>query len=143
VRSRRYAVEQVVDLEQADAVLTVRNQLGQDPEVRRQAQLHGVPILVIKSDSLHQVQRGLQRLLLRRQPEGEAPLQVLPDDAAGAMEECRLAVEQVVLPRGCPVELLPRSARVRQIQAEQVRRYGLRCAEFGTGGELRLRVFPR
>ncbi|MCP9846126.1 AAA family ATPase [Synechococcus sp. Lug-A] len=143
VRSRRYAVEQVVDLEQADAVLTVRNQLGQDPEVRRQAQLHGVPILVIKSDSLHQIQRGLERLLRRRQPDGVAPLQVLPDDAYGAMEECRLAVEQVVVPRGCPVELLPRSARVRQIQAEQVRRYGLRCAEFGSGGELRLRVFPR
>jgi hypothetical protein len=58
------------------------------------------------------------------------------------MEECRLAVEQVVLPQGRPVELLPRSERVRQMQAELVGRYRLRSAVFGRGLQQRLRVFP-
>ena len=65
-----------------------------------------------------------------------------PDDAHGAMEECRLAVEKVVLPRGQPVELLPRSERVRTMQAELVSRYRLRSAVFGRGPQQRLRVFP-
>jgi hypothetical protein len=58
------------------------------------------------------------------------------------MEECRLAVEKVVLPQGRPVELLPRSERVRSMQAELVTRYRLRSAVFGRGPQQRLRVFP-
>ncbi|MEY3757335.1 MAG: hypothetical protein RLZZ263_489, partial [Cyanobacteriota bacterium] len=57
-------------------------------------------------------------------------------------EECRLAVEQVVLPQGQPVELLPRTERVRLLQAELASRYRLRSAVFGRGAAQRLRVFP-
>ena len=64
------------------------------------------------------------------------------EDAHAALEECRLAVERVVLPEGRPVELLPRSERVREMQAELVSRYRLRCAVFGRGNQQRLRVFP-
>jgi len=66
-----------------------------------------------------------------------------PEDESEAIKECRLAVEQVVLPIGRPVELLPRSPRVRRLQAEEVSGYGLRSAEFGSGDQQRLRVFPR
>jgi hypothetical protein len=58
------------------------------------------------------------------------------------LEECRLAVEQVVLPQGRPVELLPRSEPVRQMQTELVNHYRLRSAVFGRGQQQRLRVFP-
>jgi hypothetical protein len=64
------------------------------------------------------------------------------DDAHAALEECRLAVEQVVLPQGRPVELLPRSDAVRGLQAELLHHYGLRSAVFGRGRQQRLRVFP-
>ena len=105
---------------------------------------------MIKSDALPQLQRALERLLQRHRPA------VLPpgdssaddsgsgalDDAHAALEECRLAVEQVVLAQGQPVELLPRSATVRQQQAELAARYRLRTAVFGHGEQQRLRVFP-
>jgi stage III sporulation protein SpoIIIAA len=64
------------------------------------------------------------------------------DDSHAAMEECRLAVEKVVLPQGVPVELLPRNERVRQMQEELISRYRLRSSVFGTGAHQRLRVFP-
>ena len=174
-RARQLPVETVPSVELADVVLSVRQQLGRDPHVRRQAQELGLPILVIKSAVPHQVQRGLERLLERRRPlppspssrhqpltggapagasgpwEG-APLagarggEAVPpsdaDDALAALEECRLAVERVVLPQGRPVELLPRSERVRQQQAELAARYRLRTAEFGRAEGRRLRVFP-
>jgi hypothetical protein len=147
VRSRDLGVEVVAEPEQADVLLSLRGALGQDPDLRRQARARGLPILVIKSDTLHQLQRALERLLERRQVDA-LPL-VEPDsggpsldDAHAGFEECRLAVEQVVLPQGRPVELLPRSDRVRQIQAELVERYRLRSAVFGRGQQQRLRVFP-
>ena len=153
-RSRQMPVELAGSVELADVVLAVRQQLGRDPHVRRQAQELGIPILVIKSAALPQVQRGLERLLANRQgaplgdPEaaGESPAHSAQaagmDDALAALEECRLAVEQVVLPQGHPVELLPRNGRVRQMQAELASRYRLRTAVFGRGSAQYLRVFP-
>jgi stage III sporulation protein SpoIIIAA len=148
VRARRLPVDAAPSVELADVVLSVRHQLGRDPHVRRHAQELGIPILVIKSAALPQIQRGLERLLDRRSELGEPEAaaargpQASADDLHAALEECRLAVEQVVLPQGRPVELLPRSERVRQLQAELAARYRLRSAEFGRGDELRLRVFP-
>jgi stage III sporulation protein SpoIIIAA len=148
-RAGHLTVEVVPELEQADAVLSVRGQLGQDPAIRRRAQALGLPILVIKTDNPHQLRRAMERLVARRAEEGGTgggrPGHDLPrrlDDSHAAMEECRLAVEQVVLPQGRPVELLPRSERVRAMQAELVSRYRLRSAVFGQGEEQRLRVFP-
>jgi stage III sporulation protein SpoIIIAA len=151
VRRRQLPVQVVDEPEQADAVLSVRGQLGRDPELRRQARDLGLPILVIKSDTPHQLQRALERLLERRggggEEEGEDPAGAglglaRLDDAHAALEECRLAVEQVVLPQGRPVELLPRSDAVRGLQAELLHHYGLRSAVFGRGRQQRLRVFP-
>jgi stage III sporulation protein SpoIIIAA len=145
-RARRLPVEAAGSVELADVVLSVRQQLGRDPHVRRQAQELGIPILVIKSASMPQIQRGLERLLDRRQPQNRELAPQAPggdaDDDLAALEECRLAVEQVVLPQGQPVELLPRSERVRRLQAELAAHYRLRSADFGRGPERRLRVFP-
>ncbi|WP_010311682.1 AAA family ATPase [Synechococcus sp. CB0101] len=146
IRSRRLPVQCVETVEEADVVLALRQHLGQQPELRRRAQQAGVPILVIKADTLPQVQRGLERLLQRREP--AEPPQAEPgrsgaDDDLAALEECRLAVEQLVLAKGQPVELLPRSERVRRLQAELAARYQLATADFGSGRQQRLRIFPR
>jgi len=163
VRSGDLAVQRVESLEQAEAVLAVRQHLGLDPQVRRSAHRQGLPILVIKADTLPQIQRGLERLLTRRggpgQPRGlqaspgsPGPLPSSPgsssgspsrpDDILEALEECRLAVEQVVLAQGRPIELLPRREPIRALQAELVARYRLESAVFGRGDQQRLRVFP-
>jgi hypothetical protein len=152
-RARQLPVEPVASVELADAVLSVRQQMGREPQVRRTAQELGLPILVIKSAAMAQVQRGVERLLAHRQPpespaaahaDGPVPPRqgAGSDDALAALEECRLAVEQVVLPQGQPVELLPRTERVRLMQAELASRYRLRSAVFGRGAAQRLRVFP-
>jgi hypothetical protein len=148
VRARQLPLEVVGSVELADAVLSLRQQLGRDPHVRRQAQELGLPILVLKSAAPPQLQRALERLLERhRQAQADhdpdlAAASLQGDDALAGLEECRLAVEQVVLPHGQPVELLPRSDRVRLMQAELASRYRLRTAVFGRGSEQRLRVFP-
>ena len=172
VRSRDLAVQRVESLAQAEAVLAVRQQLGLDPLVRRSAHRQGLPILVIKADTLPQIQRGLERLLARRGGPGQSsavqespgspwanarpgpgPLASSPrgsfsasssgpDDSLEALEECRLAVEQVVLAQGRPIELLPRSGPTRALQAELVASYRLASAVFGRGDQQRLRVFP-
>tara|TARA_Y100001978_G_scaffold159033_1_gene144803 strand:+ start:552 stop:935 length:384 start_codon:yes stop_codon:yes gene_type:complete len=126
----------------------VRQGLGRHPGLRRQAREAGVPILVIKSDSLAQVERALERLLSRRAPSHkEQGIEVSSGqsdraDALAALEECRLAVEQIVMPEGRPVELLPRNENVLQMQADLVARYSLQSDVYGSSDQRRLRVFP-
>ena len=148
VRCHGWPVCAVDDLACADVLLSVRQGLGRQPELRRQAREAGVPILVIKSDSLAQVERALERLLNRQPlprkdlgPEG-ASGQRDRADALAALEECRLAVEQIVMPQGRPVELLPRNENVLQMQADLVARYSLQSDVYGSSDQRRLRVFP-
>ncbi|MCT0198502.1 AAA family ATPase [Synechococcus sp. CS-1325] len=102
VRSRRWPVERVAVLEQADGVLALRRQLGRDPEVRRLAQQLRLPILVIKTDTLPQILRGVERLLRRSREPLPAPV---PSRWQGA--------ERVQVDRGLP----PARIGVRQGQA--------------------------
>ena len=148
VRCHGWPVSAVDDLACADVLLSVRQGLGRQPELRRQAREAGVPILVIKSDSLAQVERALERLLNRQtltrkdhEPE-RSPAQLDRGDALAALEECRLAVEQIVMPQGRPVELLPRNEHVLQMQADLVARYSLQSDVYGSSDQRRLRVFP-
>ena len=146
IRRHRWPARLVDDLSDADVVLSVRQGLGHASALRRQAKDQHVPILVIKADTLPQIERALERLLRRRDsvPKPSAGLvdwSGHDDDLAG-LEECRLAIEQVVMPQGRPVELVPRTERVRGMQAELVSRYRLRCDVFGQAEHCRLRVFP-
>ena len=148
VRCHGWPVKAVDDLACADVLLSVRQGLGRQPELRRQAREAGVPILVIKSDSLAQVERALERLLNRQPLPGrdQEPERASghpdPGDALAALEECRLAVEQIVMPEGRPVELLPRNENVLQMQADLVARYSLHSDVYGSSDQRRLRVFP-
>ncbi len=146
IRSHGWTARVVDDLSEADVVLSIRLGLSRQPSLRRQARDLGIPILVIKSDTLPQVTRAMARLLSRRASETAAdaiaPDRASKDDEFAALEECRLAVEQVVMPQGRPVELLPRTERVLRMQADLVSRYQLRSDVFGQSEQSRLRVFP-
>ena len=103
---------------------------------------------MIKSSTIPQITRGLRRILHMEEPNitDEKELQLLlhsgSDDEMDALEETRLAVEQIVIPKGQPVELLPRSSQVRKIQHELVEHYRLKSDSFGEEPNRRLRIYP-
>jgi stage III sporulation protein SpoIIIAA len=137
------------DIETADAILTLKSHLRKHSNLLRMGQQYDLPIHVVKTNSPPQIMRSLERFANREEPEDEEEIEASPysqtgkrDDAHDALEEARLAVEQIVLPMGQPVELLPRSARVRQLQQELVNHYQLKASSFGDEPNRRLRIFP-
>ncbi len=144
IRHHNWQVNRVETVTEANVILTVKNGLSQNQNIRREAQKSKTPILVIKSNTLHQVERALKRLIKRH--ESNSPQDQYShshkDDEVAALEECRLALEKVVLPLGKPVELLPRNMKVLHMQADLVERYRLRCDIFGSVNQQRLRVYP-
>jgi stage III sporulation protein SpoIIIAA len=136
------------DIAEADVVLALSASLKSQSKLRQVARNHHVPVHVIKSNTLPQIARALRRLLNRDEPSSlEGPevnmlLQGNTDDELEALEEARLAVEQIVLTKGQPVELLPRSASIRKMQHELVEHYRLKSTSFGDEPNRRLRIYP-
>ncbi len=136
------------DIDSADAILALRSHVKNHTKLRQMAKARQVPIHMIKSSTLPQITRGLRRLLNMDDPEitDDRELQLFlhsaSDDEMDALEEARLAVENIVIPKGQPVELLPRSPQVRKMQHELVEHYRLKSHSFGEEPNRRLRIYP-
>lgn len=136
------------DIDTADAVLALRSHVKNHSKLRHLAKSRQIPIHTLKSSSIPQIALGLRRLLNMDDPsEPETPDLSLftrgdTDDELEALEEARLAVEQIVIPKGQPVELLPRSANVRKMQHELVEHYHLTSRSFGDEPNRRIRIYP-
>jgi len=136
------------DIDSADVVMTLRSHTRKQSKLRHLAKTRHVPIHVIKNNSLPQIAKALRRLLDMEDPSTPefAELSLFAhqgsEDEMEALEEARLAVEQIVIPKGQPVELLPRSSKVRKMQHELVEHYRLKSASFGEEPNRRLRIYP-
>ena len=136
------------DLDSADAILALRSHVKNHTKLRQMAKARHVPMFMIKSSTIPQITRSLRRLLNMDDPDigDDRELQLLlhdgSDDEMDALEEARLAVEQIVIPKGQPVELLPRSSQVRKMQHELVEHYRLKSDSFGDEPNRRLRIYP-
>ncbi|MDY7020072.1 MAG: R3H domain-containing nucleic acid-binding protein [Cyanobacteriota bacterium] len=148
IRSLQLPVAITKDIDSADVVLALRAHVRNQSKLRHMAKTRQVPIHTVKSGSAPQVARALRRLLNMEDPN----LPEIPDlalfansgseDEIEALEEARLAVEQIVIPKGQPVELLPRSPQVRKMQHELVEHYRLKSNSFGEEPNRRLRIYP-
>lgn len=136
------------DLHGADVVVALRAHIKNQSKLRQITKVRQIPIYGVKSNTIPQITRTLQRILGMddtKIPE-TADLRLFTrggsDDELEALEEARLAVEQIVLPKGQPVELLPRSPKVRKMQHELVEHYRLQSDSLGEEPNRRLRIYP-
>jgi len=149
VRTLELPVSFTKDLGSADAVLALRSHLKNHSKLKQVAQARQVPIYTVKSNSIPQITRSLRRVL-DLDDDGETIEAINldlfthsgADDELEALEEARLAVEQIVIPKSQPVELLPRSPKIRKMQHELAEHYRLKSLSFGDEPNRRLRIFP-
>lgn len=148
IRTLNLPVALTKDIDYADAVLALRSHVKNHAKLRQLAKTRQLPIYTMKSNTIPQIAHTLRRLLNIGEPEtltaNDLSLlyQGRDEDEIEALEETRLAVEQIVIPKGQPVELLPRSARVRKMQHELVEHYHLRSNSFGDEPNRRIRIYP-
>ena len=149
VRSLQLPVKFTKELASADAVLALRSHIRNHSKLKQVAKARQVPVYTVKSNSIPQITRSLRRLL-DLDGDGEMPENVDlelfsrsgADDELEALEEARLAVEQIVIPKSQPVELLPRSPKIRKMQHELAEHYRLKSLSFGDEPNRRLRIYP-
>lgn len=136
------------DIDHSDVIFALRSHVKSHTKLKQVARVKQVPIISIKSNSIPQIARGLRRLLNLDEPESGEVLDMnlftagRNDSEMEALEEARLAVEQIVIPKGQPVELLPRTSQVRKMQHELIEHYRLHSQSFGEEPNRRLRIYP-
>ncbi len=154
-----YQLEQVIEALQlpivltkhvgdADAIVALRAHARKHDNLQRLAKSNRIPLHVIKANTIPCMTRTLRQMLGIEQQDGmndwEMSLYAAEggDEELAALEEARLAVEQVVIPKQQPVELLPRSSWLRKLQHELVERYRLNSHSVGEEPDRRLRIYP-
>jgi len=119
-------------LDEADVVITDRSYYRRKPQALREAESRGVPIYVLKSNTLLQMQQALIAL------QGAAARQ---DPVTEAMVEAEEAIH-AVLAEDRPVELKPQRAYIRRLQHELAQRFNLTSQSRGREPQRRVRIMP-
>ena len=118
------------DLEEADAVVTLRNYYRRKPAALREAESNGVPIYVLKTNTMVQMENMLASLF---------DLRADPQEAA--LRETAEAIG-LVQASGRPVELTPQNAYVRRLQHQMAERNALMSRSRGSEPNRRVELIP-
>ena len=120
-------------LEDTDVVLTDRSYYRRKPQALREAEARGIPIYVLKSNTLLQMEQAL----LSMQADGRRQ----QDPVLDAMTEAEEAI-QTVMSQDRPVELTPQRAYIRRLQHELAQRFNLTSRSRGREPQRRVRILP-
>jgi hypothetical protein len=118
------------ELDDADAVVTLRNYYRRKPSSLREAESNGIPIYVLKTNTILQMQNMLASLF---------DLEADPSEAA--LRETAEAIG-LVQASGRPMELLPQNAYVRRLQHQMAERNNLMSRSRGAEPNRRVELLP-
>lgn len=130
IRDLNAPARMVSQANQADVILTVRGQLKRQPKELRLLIAHGMPLYTLRNDTMMQMGKFLRDQLADAFPEDRA-----------ALTEAETVIEQV-LEHNRPQELSPQVPRLRRLQHELVKSYGLHSKSEGEDPFRRLVVYP-
>lgn len=138
-------IEFTDNISEADVLLALQSKLKKNSRIQAAAKSHGIPIYVTKTSSSTQLTKAMQALISDF-ADGfeflESEAKTNESEKIDALEEARIAMERVVIPKGEPVELLPRPTNIILLQKDLVRKYKLKSERIGTGTDLRLQILP-
>ncbi|KKK93925.1 hypothetical protein LCGC14_2688030, partial [marine sediment metagenome] len=118
-------------LDGADALITLRSYYRRKPQTLLDAEDRGVPIYVIKSNTVFQLEHCL--LSMRTEKAG--------DPVVAALREAEEAIGQVMTGND-GVDLTPQNAYLRRLQHMLAQRYNLASRSLGKEPYRRVRILP-
>jgi stage III sporulation protein SpoIIIAA len=130
IRDLQLPVQIARDVDEADVVMTLRNEYKQKTPMLREAEERALPIYVLKSNTVPQMQSSLTSIF---------SLEIDPREAA--MRETEEAIG-MVLHGSEPVELSPQNAYIRRLQHQMAERANLVSRSRGREPYRRVRLYP-
>ncbi len=132
----------VRDLKEATLVMTLKNYYRQSSQQLRQAEEQGVPVYVLRNNTMTQMERQLAQVFqLRELMDEESPGFTSDSVVEEALLETEQAITQVINGERHAVELAPRSSYIRRLQHQMADRYNLRSESRGEDPNRRVKIF--
>ncbi len=131
IRQMGMATAIVDHLGDADALITLRSYYRRKPQLLRDAEERGVPIYVIKSNTVLQME---QCIVSMRGERGQDPV-------LSALQEAEEAIGDIMKGRRS-AELSPQNAYIRRLQHMLAQRYNLSSRSLGQEPQRRVRILP-
>ena len=122
----------VSDLRSADLVLTLKSQKKRRPRRIRDLQKQGIPLYVLKSNTVAQMESFLKTIF---------ELGDSGEKEQNALHEAESAVSEVFL-KGRAVALAPREPHLRRLQHQVAAHYGLTTESKGQSPQRRVVILP-
>jgi stage III sporulation protein SpoIIIAA len=127
------AAKIVEQLDDADVVITLRSYYRRKPQALHDAEARNLPIYVLKSNTIAQMEQCLANLR-ERGGSGRA------DPVTEALRETEDAIDEV-RKQNRSVELTPQNAYIRRLQHQMAQRYNLDSRSRGREPYRRVRIF--
>ncbi len=131
IRQTGFPSQMVDQLGDADAVITLRSYYRRKPQTLRDAEERGVPVYVVKSNTVFQLEHCL--ISMRTEKAG--------DPVVAALREAEEAIGQVINGDDA-VDLSPQNAYIRRLQHLLAQRYNLATRSMGKEPYRRVRILP-
>ncbi len=132
IRDLDLPVRVLGNLDGADMVVTLKNYYRRRPDSLRQAESGGVPIHILKSNSVTQVKEALTRVFGAERP--TAATQKALHEAMDAIRKVKSTLQAM--------EVAPQNAYVRRLQHQLVTENELTARSTGKEPQRRLRILP-
>jgi stage III sporulation protein SpoIIIAA len=137
------------EIQSADTILALFNVIKNNKKLRQISHLRQISIHTIQSYSLFQLANAL-RLIVKNTPmlsenKHSSPpkvFKIITNGLLAPLEETRLAIEEVVIPKKQILELIPRSNSIRKLQHELIKHYQLKGLSVGNTTNRRIRIYP-
>jgi len=147
INNLRVSARMVPDMENADIALTLKSQEKKKPLRLREVQKNGMPVHVIKSNTITQIENFLKEIFPDALSGGEKIISGpgtagrLSEDESRAEKEAEKAIAEVCK-TGLSFELSPQNAHFRRIQHRMLNRHGIETQSRGRGSSRRVVAYP-
>jgi stage III sporulation protein SpoIIIAA len=131
LKETHYAGTIVDHLDDADMVITLRAYYRRKPQTLHDAEARGIPIYVVKSNTVLQLEQAL--LSVRAERAG--------DPVLAALKEAEEVIGEVIN-AASPMDLSPQNAYVRRLQHVLAQRYNLSSRSMGKEPYRHVRILP-
>ncbi|KAM0931752.1 hypothetical protein ACQ4PT_000062 [Festuca glaucescens] len=134
------------NISEADAVIALQSKLKKNSQIQAAVKSQDIPVFFVKTNTLVQITRALRVLVDDHMDElidNEDKEEPRSSEETDALEEARLAVEQVVIPKGESMQLLPRPSTIISSQVNIVESFNLKWEVIGQEPNVCLRILPQ
>ena len=140
------------EIQYADTILTLESLIKSNRKLKQISHAKKLTVHTIQNTSLVMVTKALRMLTKnqlnlssRRQNSSNKsnPSNILSQEFLSPLEEVRLAIEEIVVPKKIVIDLFPQTSLIRKQQHEIIAHYQLDGVTIGQNNNKRIRIFPK